>query len=176
MDKQEALRRAQLEFTAVPDDQRESPARVRSIQARLYTDRFIEHEQAFDFLSEAQSVHGEGTKLPVRALLHYRDDVAEPVRKLRARGKRDVPKDLEIAVREFIPQTDRDTDRVKTVSARLRIDLYLEHREAYEFLQEMQTLHGEGNKTIVKALLHYRDTVYGPLLKQRQAASSRRNQ
>lgn len=44
---------------------------------------------------------------------------------------------------------------------RLYVDKIQEHREAYEFLQRMQDLHGDGGKTIVRALLHYRDSVVG---------------
>jgi len=170
---EDALLKAQMEFTPVPPDQRHSPARVRSIQARLYIDRFVEHAEALEFLSEVQQRYGEGTKTPVRALLHYQDTVITPLTKVRAAGRK-IPPELQIAVREFEPQPNRRSARVKTVSARLRIDLYLEHRQAYEFLQEMQLLHGEGNKTIVRALLHYRDTVYIPLEKQR-AAKRRKN-
>ena len=36
-----------------------------------------------------------------------------------------------------------------------------EHSDAFEFIKEMADPHGEGTKTIVRSLLHYRDTVMG---------------
>jgi len=51
--------------------------------------------------------------------------------------------------------------RTRHVSARLYIDKYEEHREANEFLESHKDLHGDGSRTVVRALLLYRDVLAG---------------
>lgn len=161
---EELLLIARREFTELPKAKRHSPARIRNVQPRFYIDRYAEHEKAFNLL--AQQVHGEGPKTLVRALLHYRDTVHRPLERLGR--KREVPKELQVGVLDFTPRADTG-NRVKTVGVRLYIDRYVEHREAFEFLQEIQQrLRGDGNKIIVKALIHYIDTVLTPLQRGRR--------
>jgi hypothetical protein len=139
----------------VPAGQRQRPARVHSISARLYIGKIAEHRDAFSFLKQMQDLHGAGIKTIVRALLHYRETVI---------GDDVEPSDPDIAYREFrpIPADQRPAKQpIKGVSVRLYVDKYIEHREAYAFLQSMQDLHGDGARTIVKALLHYRDSIDG---------------
>jgi hypothetical protein len=155
----EQLHFPEIDFSAVPPSRRRSPGRVKSVPARLYIDRFEEHRQAYQFLQRVQKLHGAGTKTLVRALLHWRDTVAEPLEKSRDKdGRLRVPDGLLFAVTDFTPIDGRG-NRIKHISARLYIDKWIEHREAYEFIQRQQRLHGEGNKTIVRAVLHYRDAV-----------------
>jgi hypothetical protein len=153
---------AELDFHPVPPSERKSPGRVKSLPARLYIDRWAEHREAWEFLRSVQRFHGEGAKTIVRALLHYERTVIEPLEARGGRAGGDLPPELVAARLEFHPLGGRGR-RIKHVSARLYIDRWAEHREAYEFIQRMQDLHGEGNKTIVRALLHYQRTVHEPL-------------
>ena len=171
MEKTDIVLTAQREFSELPKGSRQSPARVRSIQPRFYVERFVEHREAYQFLTKTvPQARGEAPKTLLRALLHYRDNVIKPLEELRAQepAKR-VPDALMIAVLDFTPQA-KGGAHIEAVSMRLYIDRIVEHREVYKFLQDMQTLHGEGNKTYIKALLHYRDAIFLPLQKIRQGA------
>jgi hypothetical protein len=152
---------ARRSFTEVPVQGRHSPARTKNLQTRFYIDRYLEHQEAFDFLADSKQTHGEGPKTLIRALLYYRDTVAQPLGGL-SRGQK-VPQDLKRWMLDFTPKSRSRTDRTKAVSIRLHIDKISEHREVYEFLQRQQRLHGDGNKTVIKALLHYRQQVVEPL-------------
>ena len=147
---------AERDFQPVPAADRRRPARVPNVSTRLYIDRVAEHKDVFDFVREID-LHGEGTKTIVRSLLHYRDTVI---------GSNGSPLAPEVALRDFraIPRDQRPTEPVKPkgLSARLYIDKWREHREAFEFLRRMQEMHGDGGKTLVRALLHYRDTIVRP--------------
>lgn len=149
----------ELDFTPLPPRQRVTPARTRSIPARLYIDRWREHREAYQFLQQVQKLHGAGAKTLVRALLYYRDTVAQPLEKIAASSTPTrIPAALRIGRSEFQVLRSRG-QRVKHISVRLYIDRWTEHREAYEFLQRQQQLSGDGNKTIVRAILHYRDAL-----------------
>lgn len=158
----EALLKAQLDFQPVPQRQRKTPGRVKSVPVRLRIDQYEEHERAYEFLKEVNNIHGLGSKTLVRALLHYRDTVVRPIESGSVR-----PTDPSVLISrlDFTPQRGRKGSRVKHASARLYIDKWIEHRQAYEFLQKQSEIHGEGAKTIVRALLHYRDTVYEKIIK-----------
>jgi hypothetical protein len=165
---QSPLLAAQMDFRPVPVADRESPGRIKSVPARLYIDKWVEHRQAYDFIQQQQDLHGDGSRTLVRALVYYRDTVIIPLaarRERQASGKRAstvIPPELLVAQLAFVPvppEQRQDPGRIKHISARLYIDKYLEHREAYEALQAEQELHGEGLKTLVRALLHYRDNV-----------------
>jgi hypothetical protein len=156
---------AQLDFRPVPVIEREQPGRVKSVPARLYIDKYIEHREAYNFIQEMQDLHGEGTKTVVRALLHYRDTIIVGLEEFDD-DRRRLPEALLIGQLDFrpVPPAERATQpRIKNVAVRMYIDKYIEHRWAYEFVKEQQDLHGEGNKIIVRALVHYRDTVITPL-------------
>ena len=148
---------AERDFSPVPADQRQRPARVPNVSARLYIDRVTEHRDVVAFLTDIVDLHGEGTKTIVRSLIHYRDTV------IGANGR---PLNPVVALRDFtpIPRAERPEEpaKPKNLSARLYIDKWREHRDAFEFLSRMQNLHGDGAKTLVRALLHYRDTVVVP--------------
>src|ERR1035438_3578259 len=76
-----------------------------------------------------------------------------------------------------VPPSDRRTPgRIAYPSARLDIDRYTEHREAHNFLQQQMDLYNDASNTLVRAIIHYRDTVLVPLetLRERQAKSKRR--
>jgi len=148
---------ARREFTELPRQSRHSPARTRNLQTRFYNDRYFEHQAAFEFLANSKQTHGEGPKTLVRALLHYRDTVVIPLANL-PRGTTP-PESIQRAQLDFAPKPPSATDRTKAVSIRLHIDKIIEHREVYEFLQRQQRLNGDGNKTVIKALLHYKATV-----------------
>lgn len=152
---------ARLDFIPVPEKERTVPGRVKSLPARLYIDKFVEHRRAYDFLQEMQELHGEGVKTIVRSLLYYRDTVAEPLEKLGS--KVDLSDEAFLRARldfQPVPPRQRHTPgRVRHVSVRLYIDKFIEHRQAYEFIRDIQETSGEGNKTIVRALLHYQDQV-----------------
>lgn len=150
----------QLDFSPVPSGRRRSPGRVKSVPARLYIDRFQEHREAYQYLQEVQKLHGAGTKTLVRSLLYWRDSVVNPMEESRAPdGRIQVPEHLRHFLTDFTPLDSSRGNRVKHISARLYIDKWVEHRDAYEFIQRQQRLHGEGNKTIVRAVLHYRDAL-----------------
>jgi hypothetical protein len=71
-----------------------------------------------------------------------------------------------IARLEFrpIPPNERHTPgRIVYPSARLYIDRFIEHREAYAFLRQQQDLHKEAADTLARALIHYHDSVLKPL-------------
>ena len=161
----------QMDFRPVPPEERESPGRVMSAPARLYIDKWVEHREACRFLQQQQDLYGDGSRLLVRALIHYRDNVIIPLERWREqqatkRGPAVIPPELlvaQLAFRPVPPGARENPGRIKSVSARLYIDKYIEHREAYEMLQEQQALRGEGLKTLIRALLYYRDTVVYPL-------------
>jgi hypothetical protein len=160
----DALLKAQLEFQPVPQDERKVPGRIQYMPARFRIDEYEEHDEALRFLEAVP--RGDGGKLLVRALLHFRDSVIEPL----SNGSAGSTELLRAARGEFHRKEQRGsrkTRRVKNVSARLYIDKFVEHREAYEFLKEAQETSRDGNKMIVRALLHYRDTVFSDLEKQR---------
>lgn len=151
---------ARLDFRPIPLDERHTPGRVKNLPARLYIDKFEEHRQAYNFLQQMQELHGEGVKTIVRSLLYYRDTVIEPMAKS---DTLDLNNESFLRARlDFHPVAsgERHTPgRVRHVSVRLYIDKYIEHREAFEFIRDIQQQSGDGNKTIVRALLHYRDQV-----------------
>jgi hypothetical protein len=170
-----ALLKARQEFTPVPSQSRQSPGRVTSISARLYVDQYLEHKLASDFLDQVQQNPGEGTKTLVRALLYYQETVIKPLKKLRSKDlMAPVPEELMIAVIEFtsIPNPPKK-QQAKNVGARLYIDRFMEHRQAYSFLQEMQKMPGEGNKAVVRALLHYKANIYDRLLAELESQSAK---
>ena len=149
----------ELDFSPVPPARRKSPGRVQSVPARLYIDQYKEHREAYKFLQERQKLHGAGGKTLVRALLFWRDSVVDPLEKMRDKsGKLVVPGEMRPLLADFHPLQSPGS-RIKHVSVRLYIDKWIEHREAYEFIQRQQRLHGEGDKTIVRAILHYRDAL-----------------
>src|SRR4051812_996803 len=77
----------------------------------------------------------------------------------------DTPFELSIAERDFrpVPPDQRKRPaRVPNVSTRLYIDRVVEHRDVVQFIQDTLAMHGDGTKTIVGALNHYRDPVIGP--------------
>lgn len=146
------------EFSEIPRQARHSPARTHNVQVRFYVDRYVEHEEAFSFLADSKQTHGEGPKTLIRALLHYRDSVVIPV----AQGS--IPEDrVPLYHLDFEPKKPGDADRTKAVSIRVHIDKISEHREVYDFLQRQQKLYGDGNRTVIKALLHYKQSVIDPL-------------
>lgn len=149
---------ARREFSDLPKKARRSPARTRNLQVRFYIDRYGEHRRAYDLL--ADQPRGEGPKLIIRALLHYRDTVSLPLAGL----KRDeeVPAELRIGVLDFVP-LDCSGNRVKAVSMRLYVDRFVEHREASDFLARLQDQRRDSNKETIRALIHYEATVLAPL-------------
>jgi hypothetical protein len=170
-----ALLKARQEFTPVPSQSRQSPGRVTSISARLYVDQYLEHKLASDFLDQVQKNPGEGTKTLVRALLYYKETVIQPLKKLRSKDiMAPVPQELMIGVIEFtaIPDPPKK-QHAKNVGARLYIDRFMEHRQAYAFLQEMQKMPGEGNKAVVRALLHYKEQIYDRLIAELETQSAK---
>jgi hypothetical protein len=160
------LLRFRLDFRPVPLADRQVPGRVKNIPARLYIDKFIEHKEAYNFLQEIQELHGEGTKTVVRALLYYRDAVINKLAEIEGSDSEEEEKLILVSRLDFKPNSAGE-DRIKHVSVRLYIDKFIEHREAYAFISEIQTNQGEGIKTLVRALLYYRDNVV-PLLAQQQ--------
>lgn len=74
-----------------------------------------------------------------------------------------------------VPQDERSRPgRRRTITGELYLDRFLEHREAADFLDEMMSAGpGEGVKTIVRALLHYRDTVKRPEASGKEARVSK---
>jgi hypothetical protein len=153
---------AERDFQPIPADQRQRPARVPSVSARLYVSKVQEHKEAFDFIKDMQEMHGEGTKTVVRALVHYEQTII---------GTNGSFLNPEVALRAFrpLPREERPVkQQTKGLSARLYIDRWAEHRQAYEFIQRQQELHGDGAKTLVRALLNYRDAVIRP---QQEAAA-----
>jgi hypothetical protein len=179
MDHRQLQMLAHMDFSPVPAELRANPARVKSVPARLRVDNYWEHRQAYEFVQRQQDLHGEGSRTIVRALLHYRDDIVFPLEELREKqltsGRRiNIPDKYLIAQLAFrpVPASDRHTPaRIKNMSARLYIDKYIEHRLAYEFIASQQENHGEGLKTLVRALIHYRDTVIRPLQLDQPAGS-----
>jgi len=155
---------ARSEFSELPKHSRGS-ARVKNLQVRFYIDKFVEHESAFHFLADSKQTYGEGPKTLIRALLFYEEDVVQRLEAERA-GGRQPNTELRLAMLDFTPQRKRRTSRVKGVSARLYIDQISEHRRAYKFLQAQQSLHGDGNKTVIRALNHYKKKVIDPLHRQ----------
>lgn len=154
---------ARLDFRPVPEKARHKPGRVKNLPARLYIDKFQEHRQAYEFLQRMQELHGEGVKTIVRSLIYYRDTVIVPMEESEKKGSLDLTNETFLRARldfQPVPQASRHTPgRVRHVSVRLYIDKYIEHREAFEFIRDIQESSGEGNKTIVRALLHYQAEV-----------------
>jgi hypothetical protein len=166
---------APLEFQPIPPSQRHTPGRITHATARLYIDRFVEHREAYDFLQHQQEIYHDASSILVRAIVHYRDTVLVPLEAMRAKqgssGRRPrMPPEVTRALLAFRPLTPRQRqtpERVKGARARLYIDRFVEHRAAHDVLDEQQGLHGHGEvqKMIVRAVLHYRDTVIRPQLK-----------
>jgi hypothetical protein len=61
------------------------------------------------------------------------------------------------ATRKFTPGKNGGGNRIKSLSFRLYVDKWQEHKEAFEFLFQRGRIHGEGIETVVRALLLYRD-------------------
>lgn len=180
-EKENKLLQAQAEFRPVPASRRQSPGRVKAVPLRLYVERFKEHEQVMKFIEEVQSISpGEGSKTIVRSLIYYQKNIIEPLNKLeKEKGEplavSEIPRELRVAVREFTPlETSKKANtKVKQLSLRLSIDKWIEHRQAYSFLQNMQKMYGHGNRTIIKALLVYEKEVFKHLRKKIASASSK---
>lgn len=151
---------ARREFGDLPKQARHTPARIRNLQVRFYVERYAEHRHALELLTSAGRQRGEGPKLIVRALLHYRDTVARPLAAVR-RGE-EVPAELRVGVLDFVP-LDRSGSHVKAVSMRLYVDRFVEHREAADFIDHLQEQRRDANKEIIRALIHYEATVLIPL-------------
>lgn len=163
-----------LDFTPLPPRQRHSPARVKSLPARLMLDRWVEHREAFEFVQRQMRRHGHayGSRLLVNSLLHYRDDIIIPVEQNPALAEQ-TPYLISMLAFHPVPERLRQTpERVKHMSARLYVDRWLEHRQAAEFIQSQQDAHGDGLKTVVRALLHYRDSVAEKRLRPTAAETS----
>ena len=152
---------AKFDFQPIPANSRQNPPRVKSVPARLYIDKFVEHREAYDFLQEMQNLHGEGVKTIVRSLIYYRDSVIIPLSQRSNPSQTSLSDELVLRARldfQPVPARQRKSPgRVRHVSVRMYIDKYLEHRAAYEFIRDVQRKSGEGNKTIVRALLHYQE-------------------
>jgi len=167
---------AHLEFQPVPPSQRRTPGRIAYPSARLYIDRFVEHREAHNFLQQQMDLYNDASNTLVRAIIHYRDTVLLPLeafreRQAKSKRKLTIPSEIErtqIAFHPLTPRQRENPERVKNTSVRLYVDRWQEHREAYEILKSRQELygHGEAQKTIVRAVLHYRDTVVKPSLKK----------
>lgn len=56
---------------------------------------------------------------------------------------------------------DQRTNQVRSLSARLFVGKWQEHREAAAFLDKMTRAHGQGVDTLVRSLLFYRDHLAG---------------
>lgn len=56
---------------------------------------------------------------------------------------------------------DQRTNQVRSLSARLFVGKWQEHREAAAFLDTMTRAHGQGVDTLVRSLLFYRDYLAG---------------
>jgi hypothetical protein len=153
-----------FDFTPIPRNERRVPGRTKALPARLKIDAYIEHREAFEFLQRQSRQHGQGSRLLVNALLHYRNTVIRPLEAAPELAA-DPDSPFMIARLSFraVPDRDRQTPgRVKHVSARLYIDRFVEHREAAEFLESQHNMYGDGLKTVVRSLLHFRDTVAEP--------------
>lgn len=158
-----------MDFTPVPRDKRHAPPRIRNINARLYTHKYREHREAYAFLQEMTELHGEGTKTVVRALNAWADYLEEGTKD----GERPPLPDF-----TPLPQkAGQDPQKASGVNVRLRIDAYVEHRRAAEIIDEAIQIHGEGTKTIVRALLYFRDNFVRPLeTKARTRGGARQQQ
>jgi hypothetical protein len=147
------------EFEPLPPEQRS--AEVKFASARLYIDKYAEHREVFEMLRPIAKIHGEGTKTVVRALLFYRDALAAAPKNGPRRGP--LAHVLKLSQRDFRPlPPTTGRQRVRGLSVRLYVGKFREHAEAYQYLQE-QDLHGDAAKTLVRALLAYRDLVLAPL-------------
>ena len=60
-----------------------------------------------------------------------------------------------------VPQSKRGPGRIRSVSIRFRPDRYVEHKHALAFYKSQLAFHGDGTRALVRALLHYRDTITG---------------
>lgn len=157
---------AKADFRPVSPRHRQEPGRIKGIPCRFYIDKFTEHREAYEFVQEMQDQYKEGAKTVVRSLVHYRDTVSEPLSQIDLTDRSNIPEELMFSQLDFsnIPVAQREMPgRVHNMTVRLYIDKFLEHRWAYEFIQKQQNLFGEGNKTIVRALLHYRDDIISPM-------------
>lgn len=157
---------AEMDFRPVPTSKRKRPARIKNVGVRLYIDRFEEYRKAYQIIQREQELHGMGTKTLVKALLHYRDTVAEP---LEAGENGELEK---LAYGSFTPLPQVDDEQVKFISIRLYPDKWQEDREAFEFLQKQQDTFGEGQKTVVRALLLWEKDALEPMRAQRQLSLS----
>lgn len=154
-------------FSNVPSDRRQSPGRVKSVPLRFYTAYYKEHKQALEFISKAQKLNpGSGTRTIVRALLTYKDQIIGPAATAKRNKDGSLPKEYRIAETEFEKVPKASKNKAKQISLKLAIDKWVEHRNAYNFLQKMQQLHGEGNKTIVRSLIYYEENIFLPELKK----------
>jgi hypothetical protein len=151
-----------LDFHPIPRKQRTLPPRVRNVSARLYVNKYEEHREVEKLRAALDLPHGDITRTVVRALLAYKSHLdshkGEPVPDFYA-----VPADAQIELADEEPPQ---------LSARLRIDAYFEHREAYEFLLDRKRTYGEGSKTLVRALLYWRDTALRPAQARLRASGS----
>lgn len=132
---------------------------IKSVGTRLHIDKFQEHREAAEYLEELD-IYGQGTRTLILALLHYRDSVVKPLEQLsRTVEFKDIPAELQIDRLAFtsVPEGLRSRPaRIRNVSARLYVDRWMEHREANQFLQKQQKLYGNGGKTVVRALIHFK--------------------
>lgn len=151
-----------MDFTPVPRAARHAPPRIRNINGRFYTHKWKEHREAYHFLQEMTELHGEGTKTVVRALNAWQDYL----------DSQETKKGLRAPLTDFTPLPKKpgvSESKPSGIMVRLRIDAYLEHRRAAEIIDEATQIHGEGTKTIVRALLYFRDNYVRPLEAQARA-------
>jgi hypothetical protein len=127
-------------FTLLPEHLRHVPARTPSISVRFHIDKFVEHRTAVDALKLmiATGGRGAGTRALVKALLTFK-----------ASGAADAQHPEFAALKA---SKHSEPARQPKISARLLIDKFVEHREAYEFLKERQELYRDGAQTIIRAL------------------------
>ena len=172
MSKQETLVLGVLDepsFANVPSSRRQSPGRVKSVPLRFYISYYKEHKQALEFISKVQKLNpGSGTRTIVRALIAYKDQVIMPAQKAKRNKDGALPKEYRIAETEFEKLPSASKNKAKQISLKLSIDKWIEHRNAYNFLQKMQQLHGEGNKTIIRSLIYYEENIFNTELKKIQ--------
>jgi hypothetical protein len=157
-----------MDFTPVPREKRHAPPRIRNINGRFYTHKWKEHREAYAFLQEMTELHGEGTKTVVRALNAWQDylDAGEAKDGSRA------------PLQDFTPlpqKGGKGETKPSGIMVRLRIDAYLEHRRAADIIEEAIQIHGEGTKTIVRALIYFRDNFVRPLEAQARNRSGSRS-
>ena len=73
------VRTLSLAFRSIPSAERGDAHRLHYVSARLRVDRWIEHAEAHKFISSQRELYGHGRmqEIVVRALLHWRDALAE---------------------------------------------------------------------------------------------------